>query len=455
MKIILALVSLIGTATIISSLPLVEDSIYKELAQLDATNDGGSPSHKEREKTTNLVRFPLPSGKFIKKQDVNNLYQELIEVGSKFLNSVGDYIYNHYDKKYGIDDELHKVVQGIADIFHSAAGFTKVDSSIIDFKVKEGITKGSFILERIFSYLYGRVIKEKKFDVSDCKQADATVDAPDGWAPLFQVLKFYQQNFTCLFFKKAERDNSLTIAELNMFKNFFDLVIKLYETEHLVADVDKLNLRKSLDYFMEAVHKLNLSRTYKNDVKTLINVFFKVLTGEQLTFIDKALALKSFFTLYIAQFKGISVFRTLLFHRHTSVFMTSLSPIAMKVGLREYVNSLKQRKHINLSSNTRMILNQLLPMLKNLINSILQNLSKFVGMQPKYFSGMQLRRKVGTKQKLHENNNRRVSISQHTPDFVTAAVILQLMITNENENKGKGFKFMEDREAKQATVEVY
>ena len=240
-----------------------------------------------------------------------------------------------------------------------------------------------------------------------------------------------------------------------MYKNFFDLVIKLYETKYLTADVDKTNLRKSLNYFLEQVNKLNFSLAYRNDVKMLTNTFFKLFTGEHLTVTDKASALKSFFTLFLAaQFRGISIYSNLLYNRQTAVFLTSLSPIAMKIGLREYINGLKERKHINLSSNTRMILNQLLPTLNNLMNNILQNFLKFFGMQPKLISDMQLRRRVAIIQKVSEHSNRRAFVSQQRPDYVTAAAILQLMLTDEYEGKGKGFRFMENREAEQATVQA-
>ncbi len=462
MKIILVVFSIIGAATVISSLPLVEDSIYKELAKLDAysdaqyeRNDRRGPFRNEPEKVRNFGRSTMSSQILLKKQDIKNLYQKLVGVGSKILSSVGDYLYDYFSKKYGIDDELHKVVRGIADIFRISAGLSNADSHIIDFKVKDGITNVRNILEGMFSYIYGRVIRKENFDISDCKQVDSNVVAPDGWGPLFQVLKLNQQNFTCLFFKKAERDNSLTTADKNMYKNFFDLVIKLYETKYLTADVDKTNLRKSLNYFLEQVNKLNFSLAYRNDVKMLTNTFFKLFTGEHLTVTDKASALKSFFTLFLAaQFRGISIYSNLLYNRQTAVFLTSLSPIAMKIGLREYINGLKERKHINLSSNTRMILNQLLPTLNNLMNNILQNFLKFFGMQPKLISDMQLRRRVAIIQKVSEHSNRRAFVSQQRPDYVTAAAILQLMLTDEYEGKGKGFRFMENREAEQATVQA-
>ncbi len=451
MKIVLAFVSLIGTATVISSLPWIEDSIYKELAKLDDSNDEKYHTNnwrsyisREQEKARSLVQLPLSSGTSMKKQDVSDFYHELAGISSKILSSIGNLLYKIFDKKYGIDDEFHKVMREMANIFYIAASLNNADSYRVDSEVKEGVQKASRIAERILSYLYGRFIRKGTFDISDCKPASAVVDAPDGWAPPFQVLKYYQQNFTCLFFKKAERDNSLTTVEIDMFKTFFDLVIKLYETEYLTADVDKTNLKKSLDYFLEQVNKLNFSQTYKNDVKTLTNIFFKVLTGELLTLTDKAFALKSFLNIYIAQLRGMYVFRNLLYNHKTAAFLRSLAPIAMKIGLREYIRNLKQRKHIDLSSNTRMILNQLLPMLKNFRNTTLQYLLKFDGILPKYFPDMQFKRRAATEQKVSEHNNGVAFVMQQRPDLVTAAALLKLMLTDEYAIRVRGQKFVKE-----------
>ncbi len=459
------LVSLIGTATVIFCTPLAEDSIYKELATFDAysdepyqKNDRRRPFHKEKEKIQILVQSPLSSGTLTKKQDVADLHHELTDIvgiGSKVMNFLGNLVYRLYEKKYGIDDKLLEVLREAAEIFYIGAGLNTVDSYRIDSNVREGIQRASLIVERILSYLNGLLIRKEKLDIRDCKPTDATVAAPDGWAPLFQVLKFNQQNVTCLFFKKAERDNSLTFAEKNMFKSFFDLVMKLYETEYLTDDADKLNLKKLLDYFLWQVNQFNMSQMYKNDVKTLTDVFFKVLTGEQLTFADKAFALKSFFTIYIAGFRGIHVYRNLLFNHHTSVFLTSLSPIAMRIGLTEYIKVLKQRKHVDLNSNTRKILNQLLPMVKNLINAIFQSILNSDGMQQKLFPNMQLKKRISTEQKVAKENSRQQFISQERPDLSTAVEILQLMLADEYNSRIKWHKFVKAGETEQATADIH
>ena len=139
-----------------------------------------------------------------------------------------------------------------------------------------------------------------------------------------------------------------------------------------------------MKYFLQQVRKLNFSKAIDNAVEDLTNIFVKVLCGEQLSLWDKYLAVKSSITIYVAQLRGNNVIFSLINNRRTLLFMSSLYPIALKIGLKEYVKGLRNNSDKILSPNSRSILTNIFPLVKGLSSNILNYVRNAFKKLPRY-----------------------------------------------------------------------
>ena len=99
---------------------------------------------------------------------------------------------------------------------------------------------------------------------------------------------------------------------------------------------------------------------------------------------DKYLAVKSSITIYVAQLRGNNVIFSLINNRRTLLFMSSLYPIALKIGLKEYVKGLRNNSDKILSPNSRSILTNIFPLVKGLSSNILNYVRNAFKKLPRY-----------------------------------------------------------------------
>ena len=322
--------------------------------------------------------------KIAAKQDLNDILNQFFGIATQILSATRDYINRALERKYGIDDEATKTFQDLADIFNISVNLNKVSSYHINDSVRDSIEQGVKIYKHIFSYFLNRVLKENNINISNCKVPNSNVSAPDGWHPFFVVLKFFQGRFACIYSKRFEHDKTITDIERNIYRKFFDIVMKLYETDTLINEEDKDALKTSMKYFLQQVRKLNFSRAINNAVEDLTNIFVKVLCGEQLSLRDKYLAVKSSITISIAQLRGNNDIFSLINNRRTRLFMSSLYPIAFKIGLKEYVKYLRNNSDKPISPNSRSFLKNISPLVKGLFINILNYVRYATKKLPRY-----------------------------------------------------------------------
>ena len=389
MKVVLPIILLISAFTFVYSGSFARQGsnsnpLLLHLKDVQQKNRKYEKNFKRLGHTLSETLHAVIQSEIAAKQDLQDILNQLVGILTQTLSATSDYIYHSLEKKYGIDDEWTQTFQHIADIFHIGANLSKVDSYRIDDGVRDGIKQVAEKVQYILSYLFNRVLKEKNIDISDCKMPNRNVNAPDGWQPIFVVMKFFQGRYDCIYSKRFEHDKTMTDIERNTYRIFFDIVMKLYETDTLINEEDKDKLKTSMKYFLQQVRKLNFSKAIDNAVEDLTNIFVKVLCGEQLSLWDKYLAVKSSITIYVAQLRGNNVIFSLITNRRTLLFMSSLYPIALKIGLKEYVKGLRNNSDKTLSPKSLSILTNIFPLVKGLSSYILNYIRNAVKKLPRY-----------------------------------------------------------------------
>jgi len=357
--------------------------------------------------------------------DLLDLLKSLIEKNRMALNATGNYLFNLFDKKYGIDDELHKVYRQISDIFHTFSDqddLSGVDSYIITDPLRKAIKKISKTIFFIKNYVAQRIIKENHIDISDCPMNDL-VNAPDGFEPLFKVFKYFDLQSQCVYFKVTKDNDTVK----NIYRDFFEVTNKLYNTDTLSDEEDREKWERSMSFFIKQVRSLNLSEANKNAVEVLTNAFTQTIFNEKLSFIQKLRVFKSIGTLLYSRLRGKSVMVTLWRYKKTHIFVTTLYPIAVKMGLKQYISALEARKNIKLSSNTRSLLRNIYPSFGKVldyITSFISNSSKTVA--PRYTAAQR-----NPLQPLHNNRAKEyIRVPQNLPAKYSELAILQFLLSH-------------------------
>ena len=204
----------------------------------------------------------------------------MVQVIQKFA----DDFYNLFRPDYGINNLIFKKMQKFADVIHQISYMFSANgtsSCILHDDDRLLIINISNQVNDIVDYFWKIALVKAKLNISDCP-VSSKVKALDGLQTLFVIYKKILAQFACIFLKRL--DNNFTVSDIT--KASYN---KLYESETLNKEEDKIALKKSMDFFLEQLNEVQLSSGAKKALTQLIHIFIKLVTGEKLTIPDRIL----------------------------------------------------------------------------------------------------------------------------------------------------------------------
>ena len=338
----------------------------------DSNNPLGSQNSKVIQKKVKMAFSPV-----MNQDDLYRLLQGILNTMVQVIQKLADDFYNLFRPDYGINNPIFKKMQKFADVIRQISymfSANRTSSCILHDEDRLLIISISNQVNDIVDYFWKIALVKAKLNISDCP-VSSKVKALDGLQTLFVIYKKILAQFACIFLKRL--DNNFTVSDITKasYKNYFDVIYKLYESETLNKEEDKIALKKSMDFFLEQLNEVQLNSGAKKALTQLIHIFIKLVTGEKFTIPDRILAIKNGIIMMMGFITGST--DILLQDKRVAILYQSLFPIVAKIGMSEYFKACKRRGK-ELSYLSRAFLTNTLPLFKEFVSYLLH----FVGGSP-------------------------------------------------------------------------
>lgn len=165
-------------------------------------------------------------------------FEEINQIAAQILHRFADVFYENFEKEFGIDSPELIQIRRIACTFHLIADKTKLGNFEIDDDTQETF---KFAIKTIFSAF------DKLTHLSNKNGVPKAIAKTEQWDVIFPLFQYYQGLWGDRLLNEVfKHDPTMTDEDKRILKDFQSVIAKLYDTETLTDEKDKVALNHIL-----------------------------------------------------------------------------------------------------------------------------------------------------------------------------------------------------------------